>query len=82
MIKESVDAAIAAERARQANVMNDASGSGPVRGLDTAPAVRECTFVGFIKCNPAAFHGGEGAVELQRWFKKTESVFKISECVK
>ncbi|GJW67715.1 putative reverse transcriptase domain-containing protein [Tanacetum coccineum] len=32
MIKESVDAAIAAERARQANVRNDASRSGPVRG--------------------------------------------------
>ncbi|GJY67903.1 putative reverse transcriptase domain-containing protein, partial [Tanacetum coccineum] len=30
--KESVDAAIAAERARQANVRNNASGSGPVRG--------------------------------------------------
>ncbi|GJW40562.1 putative reverse transcriptase domain-containing protein [Tanacetum coccineum] len=29
MIKESVDATIAAERARQANVRNDASGSGP-----------------------------------------------------
>ncbi|GJU30579.1 putative reverse transcriptase domain-containing protein [Tanacetum coccineum] len=34
-------AAIAAERARQANVRNDASGSGTVRGRDTAPAVRE-----------------------------------------
>ncbi|GJY87670.1 putative reverse transcriptase domain-containing protein [Tanacetum coccineum] len=32
MIKESVDAAIVAKRARQANVRNDASGSGPVRG--------------------------------------------------
>ncbi|GJY30127.1 hypothetical protein Tco_0413622 [Tanacetum coccineum] len=31
MIKESVDAAIAVEQARQANVRNDASGSGPVR---------------------------------------------------
>ncbi|GJY02426.1 putative reverse transcriptase domain-containing protein [Tanacetum coccineum] len=51
MIKESVDAAIAAERARQANVRNDASGSGPVR-----------------------------AVELRRWFEKTESVFEINEC--
>ncbi|GKA03949.1 hypothetical protein Tco_0676730 [Tanacetum coccineum] len=80
MIKESVDATIAAERARQANVRNDASGSGPVRGRDTAPAVRECTFAGFMKCNPAAFHGVEGAVELRRWFKKTESVFEISEC--
>ncbi|GJR27463.1 retrovirus-related pol polyprotein from transposon TNT 1-94 [Tanacetum coccineum] len=51
MIKENVDAAIAAERARKANVGNDASGSGPVRG----------------------------AIELQRWFEKTESVFEISE---
>nr|GEU85318.1 hypothetical protein [Tanacetum cinerariifolium] len=31
MIKDSVDAAIAAEQARQANVKNDASVSGPVR---------------------------------------------------
>ncbi|GJT60710.1 putative reverse transcriptase domain-containing protein [Tanacetum coccineum] len=80
MIKESVDVAIAAERARQANVRNDASGSVPVRGRDTAPAVRECTFAGFMKCNPAAFRGVEGAVKLRRWFKKTESVFEISEC--
>ncbi|GJX18308.1 putative reverse transcriptase domain-containing protein [Tanacetum coccineum] len=57
MIKESVDATIAAERARQANVRNNASGSGPVRGQDTAPVVRECTFAGFMKCNPAVFHG-------------------------
>ncbi|GJX09200.1 putative reverse transcriptase domain-containing protein [Tanacetum coccineum] len=55
MIKESVDAAIAAEWARQANVRNDASGSGPVRGQDITLAVYE-------------------------WFKKTESVFEISEC--
>ncbi|GJR75495.1 hypothetical protein Tco_0087860 [Tanacetum coccineum] len=70
----------AAERARQVNVRNDASGSGLVRGRDTALAVRECTFARFMKCNPAAFHGVEGAVELRRWFKKTESVFEISEC--
>ncbi|GJY12418.1 putative reverse transcriptase domain-containing protein [Tanacetum coccineum] len=35
----------------------------------------------FMKCNPAVFHGVEGAVELQRWFEKTESVFEISECI-
>nr|GEX25480.1 hypothetical protein [Tanacetum cinerariifolium] len=50
-----VDVAIAAERARQANVENDDSGSGPIRGQDAASAVRECTFVGFMKCNPAIF---------------------------
>ncbi|GJV61961.1 putative reverse transcriptase domain-containing protein [Tanacetum coccineum] len=35
MIKESVDAAIVAERARHANVRNDDSGYGPARGLET-----------------------------------------------
>ncbi|GKE57620.1 hypothetical protein Tco_1496805 [Tanacetum coccineum] len=80
MIKESVDAAIAVERTSQTNVRNYASGSGPVRGQDTAHAVRECTFTGFMKCNPAVFHGIKGAVELRRWFEKTKSVFEISEC--
>nr|GEV87976.1 hypothetical protein [Tanacetum cinerariifolium] len=59
MIKESVDAAITAERARHANAGNNARGSGPVRGQDAAPFVRECTFAGFMKCNPIAFHGGK-----------------------
>ncbi|GJS02090.1 hypothetical protein Tco_0318598, partial [Tanacetum coccineum] len=76
-----VDAAIAAERARHANAGNDARGSGPVRGQDAAPAVRKCTFAGFMKCNPTVFHGTERAIELRRWFEKTESVFGISECV-
>ncbi|GJR48301.1 putative reverse transcriptase domain-containing protein [Tanacetum coccineum] len=57
--KESVDAAIVAERARHANVGNDARGSGPVKGQDAAPAVRECTFAGFMKCNLTAFHDGK-----------------------
>nr|GFA03468.1 hypothetical protein [Tanacetum cinerariifolium] len=78
---ESVDDAIAAERARYANARNDARGSGPVRGQDAAPAIRECTFAGFMKCNPTVFHGIKGAVELRRWFEKTESVFGISKCV-
>nr|GFB33860.1 hypothetical protein [Tanacetum cinerariifolium] len=59
---------------------NDASRYRLVRGQDATPAVRECTFAGFMKCNPAIFHGVEGAIELQRCFKKTESVFEISEC--
>ncbi|GKA88402.1 putative reverse transcriptase domain-containing protein [Tanacetum coccineum] len=82
MIKESVNAAIAAERTRHVNAGNDARGSRPVRGQDAAPVVCECTFVGFIKGNPTVFRGTEGAVELRRWFEKTESVFGISECAK
>ncbi|GJZ71309.1 hypothetical protein Tco_0635160 [Tanacetum coccineum] len=59
MIKEIVDAAIDDERARHANVGNDARGSRPVRGQDATPVVRECTFAGFIKCNPTIFHEGK-----------------------
>ncbi|GKE62635.1 hypothetical protein Tco_1513002, partial [Tanacetum coccineum] len=61
LIKENVDAAIAAERARHANVGNDARGSGAARGQDAAPTTCECTFTGFMKCNPTAFCGIEGA---------------------
>ncbi|GJW47175.1 putative reverse transcriptase domain-containing protein, partial [Tanacetum coccineum] len=81
IIKESVDAVIAAERARHVNAGNDARGYGPVRGQDATPAVRECTFAWFMKCNPTASHGTEGVVKLRRWFEKTKSVFGISECV-
>nr|GEW83723.1 hypothetical protein [Tanacetum cinerariifolium] len=66
MIKESVDAAIAAERARHSNAGHDARVSGPVRGQDAALAIKECTFAGFMKCNPTIFYGTEGAVKLQR----------------
>nr|GEW48006.1 hypothetical protein [Tanacetum cinerariifolium] len=45
---QSVDAAIAAKRARQANVKNNASGSGQAMGQVTATVVRECTFAGFM----------------------------------
>ncbi|GJS79403.1 hypothetical protein Tco_0729284 [Tanacetum coccineum] len=81
MIKENVDADIAAELARHANVRNDARGSRPVKGQDATPTARECTFAGFMKCNPIAFLGTEGAIELLRWFEKTESIFGISDCV-
>ncbi|GJX35588.1 hypothetical protein Tco_0247145 [Tanacetum coccineum] len=65
---------------KHANAGNDARGSRPVRSQDVAPDVSECTFAGFMKCNPTVFHGTEGAIELQRWFEKTKSVFGISEC--
>ncbi|GJT77200.1 hypothetical protein Tco_1043925 [Tanacetum coccineum] len=80
MIKESVDTTIVVERERQAKVKNDSNRSGPVRGQNTAPAVRECTFAGFMKCNPTVFDKIKGAIELRRWFEKTKSVFGISEC--
>ncbi|GJX20414.1 putative reverse transcriptase domain-containing protein [Tanacetum coccineum] len=75
-----VNAAIEAERARQVNARGQGGNANEAGGQGGAPAVRECTFSGFMKCNPMVFHGHEGAIELSRWFEKTEIVFGISEC--
>ncbi|GJT42619.1 putative reverse transcriptase domain-containing protein [Tanacetum coccineum] len=53
MIKESVDAAIAIERARHANAGNDARGSGPVRGQDAAPVGKKVKFAAATLQGPA-----------------------------
>nr|GFC47854.1 hypothetical protein [Tanacetum cinerariifolium] len=44
----------------------------PERVKDATPAVHECNFARYMKCNPAVFHGVEGDVKLQRWFEKTK----------
>ncbi|GJU26805.1 putative reverse transcriptase domain-containing protein [Tanacetum coccineum] len=80
LITQRVNAAVEAERARQVNARGQGGNANEAGGQGGAPAVRECTFSGFMKCNPTVFHGHEGAVELSRWFEKTEMVFGISEC--
>nr|GFB24545.1 putative reverse transcriptase domain-containing protein [Tanacetum cinerariifolium] len=59
---------------------NNASGSGQARGQVTAPVVQECSFAGFMKCNPNNYYVTKGVVKLRRWFEKTEMTFGISEC--
>ncbi|GJR60469.1 hypothetical protein Tco_1502631 [Tanacetum coccineum] len=80
LITQRVNAAVEAERARQVNARGQGGNANEARGQGGAPAVQECTFSGFMKCNPTVFHGHKGAVELSRWFEKTELVFRISEC--
>ncbi|GJV02342.1 putative reverse transcriptase domain-containing protein [Tanacetum coccineum] len=55
---------------------------GSAAGLTVGIATRECTFGGFLKCNPTSFHRNEGAVGLSRWIEKSKSVFYISKCTK
>nr|GFB52596.1 putative reverse transcriptase domain-containing protein [Tanacetum cinerariifolium] len=84
-----VNAALEAERASRVNEGEQAGrtnerGEGingnETGGQDRAPPARECTFSSFMKCNPTPFHGKEGAIELCRWFEKSEMVFSISDC--
>ncbi|GKB82495.1 putative reverse transcriptase domain-containing protein [Tanacetum coccineum] len=84
LVSDRVAAALAQDRATRGNT-NGAGGPGcnigeNAGGQGGAPPARECTYSSFMKCNPTSFHGNEGAVELSRWFEKTESVFSISEC--
>ncbi|GKD91114.1 putative reverse transcriptase domain-containing protein [Tanacetum coccineum] len=79
MITQRVNEALTDDRARRVNVGNNASRAGG-SGQGRTPAARECTFTRFMNCNLTVFHGIEGAIELRRWFEKTEMVFGISEC--
>nr|GEV71506.1 putative reverse transcriptase domain-containing protein [Tanacetum cinerariifolium] len=79
LVADKVAEALAANRAAR-NDPNVAEGYGGNGDRGGAPPVQECSFAGFMKCGPTQFRGNEGAVELCRWFGKTESVFEISEC--
>ncbi|GKD73928.1 reverse transcriptase domain-containing protein [Tanacetum coccineum] len=43
-----------------------------------APLARECTYPDFMKCKPLYFKGTEGVIELTQWFKRIETVIRIS----
>ncbi|GJY63133.1 putative reverse transcriptase domain-containing protein [Tanacetum coccineum] len=49
-------------------------------GRRQAPLARECTYPDFMKCKPLYFKGTEGVIELTQWFKRMETVFRISNC--
>ncbi|GJU67877.1 hypothetical protein Tco_1254136 [Tanacetum coccineum] len=64
LITQRVNAALDTKRARRENTRGHGSNANRARGQSGAPAARECTFAGFMKCNPTVFHENEGAVEL------------------
>ncbi|GKB78326.1 hypothetical protein Tco_0945221 [Tanacetum coccineum] len=68
LVADKVSEAIATDHATRGNAggSGEAGGSGRARGQAGASIVRECSFTGFMKCNPTIFHRAEGAVELCR----------------
>ncbi|GJQ99512.1 hypothetical protein Tco_0522497 [Tanacetum coccineum] len=44
------------------------------------PVAKRGNYKEFINCQPFYFNGTEGAVNLIRWFERTESVFSHSKC--
>nr|GEU94869.1 hypothetical protein [Tanacetum cinerariifolium] len=53
------------------------SGTGVRR---QAPPARECTYQDFMKYKPLYFKGAEGVVKLTQWFKRMDTMFRISNC--
>nr|GEZ91810.1 putative reverse transcriptase domain-containing protein [Tanacetum cinerariifolium] len=76
LIDRGVAAAMAEAESSRVRNGYDSNGSGP----RLAQAVRECTYLDFLKFHPLIFKGSEGVVELTQWFEKIESVFNISNC--
>nr|GEY58747.1 hypothetical protein [Tanacetum cinerariifolium] len=79
LIEQGVNVALAA-RDVDRNTNGDDShvlGTGVRR---TERVTRKCTYSDFMKCQPLNFKGTEGVVELTQWFKKLETVFRISNC--
>ncbi|GKF64543.1 hypothetical protein Tco_0187991, partial [Tanacetum coccineum] len=46
------------------------------------PVAKSENYKEFRNCQPFYFNGTEGAVDLIRWFERTESVFSHSKCAK
>ncbi|GKF06552.1 hypothetical protein Tco_0037220 [Tanacetum coccineum] len=44
------------------------------------PAIRECTYQDFLKCQLPIFKGNKRVVGLTRWIEKMKTVFHISNC--
>ncbi|GKB25549.1 reverse transcriptase domain-containing protein [Tanacetum coccineum] len=59
-----------------------ASASNPNRniGPTRTSVAKTGNYKEFVSCQPFYFNGTEGAVDLIRWFERTESVFSRSNC--
>ncbi|GJV68337.1 hypothetical protein Tco_1483846 [Tanacetum coccineum] len=79
-IRQLVTDGIAAALEAQAAAMANADNPNRNTGLREIPIAKKWNYKEFISCQPFYFNGTEGAVELIRWFERTESVFSCSNC--
>ena len=76
LIADGIAAALEAQAAAMENADNPDRNTGPRE----IPVAKRGNYKEFISCQPFYFNGTEGAVELIRWFERTESVFSRSNC--
>ncbi|GJS20840.1 reverse transcriptase domain-containing protein [Tanacetum coccineum] len=76
LITNGVTTALEAQAAAMANTDNPNRNTEPRE----IPVVKRGNYKEFINCQPFYFNGTEGAVDLIRWFERTELVFSRSKC--
>nr|GEU40397.1 reverse transcriptase domain-containing protein [Tanacetum cinerariifolium] len=78
LVVDSVTASLKAQAANMANADNTNKNPEPRE----AHVARKCSYKEFMSYQPFNFKGLKGAVGLIRWFKRTKSVFSLSNCTK
>ncbi|GJS68290.1 hypothetical protein Tco_0682855 [Tanacetum coccineum] len=78
LVADSVAASLEAQAATMANTDNPNRNTGPRETL----IAKRGNYKEFISCQTFYFNGTEGAVDLIRWFERTESVFSRSNCAR
>ncbi|GJT18048.1 reverse transcriptase domain-containing protein [Tanacetum coccineum] len=76
LINDGISSALKAQAAAMANSDNSNRNTEPRE----IPVAKRGNYKEFINCQPFYFNGTEGAVDLIRWFERTESVFSRSKC--
>ncbi|GJZ24317.1 hypothetical protein Tco_0561776 [Tanacetum coccineum] len=75
-IIEKIQAPLKAQAVSMASASNPNRNTGPTG----TPVAKTGNYKEFISCQPFYFNGTEGAIDLIRWFERTESVFSRSKC--
>ncbi|GJT88070.1 hypothetical protein Tco_1069787 [Tanacetum coccineum] len=76
LINDGISSALKAQAAAMATSDNSNRNTEPRE----IPVAKRGNYKEFINCQPFYFNGTEGAVDLIRWFERTESVFSHSKC--
>ncbi|GJY26823.1 hypothetical protein Tco_0401549 [Tanacetum coccineum] len=76
LIANSIAIALETKAAAMENADNPNRNTGP----RVIPVAKRGNYKEFINCQPFYFNGTKGAVDLIRWFERTESVFSRSKC--
>ncbi|GJT93195.1 hypothetical protein Tco_1082040 [Tanacetum coccineum] len=76
LINDGISSALKAQAMAKANSDNSNRNTEPRE----SPIAKRGNYKEFINYQPSYFNGTEGAVDLIRWFERTESVFSRSKC--